>query len=712
MDINSVNFKNFAVTTLAAGIDDTTTSISIADATKLPPAPFIAVIWNATDYPDIVSDPNVEIVYVSAVNSNTLTVIRGYDGTTASAHNSVGKVYEIANILNAGLENDIKAFINSQGVANGLATLDANGNVIQNPANATVTPTASKIPIANQYGLLADGWIGLVANVKNYGAKGDGVTDDTTAINNALSSGAAIVYFPSTSAYYKVSGSLNVKSNTTLLGGKYSFIYNDTTSAVPVISIVGTSTNRLSNITIKGLMIRNGTASTNTYTSGKDGIKIEYADNVTIEDCYITEIQGGYGLRTKYSTNISVRNNTFYRCTYSCFTVFVECENIKVENNIFDTSTGQNTANNYLFATGGENTNEGSYFCKNVWVVNNKFLNNPRWEGIDTHGCENIWIENNYVENVEIGIMIGVSLGYVSNPVLKNCYIRNNIIKQGNGGNNYYGIACKGSSNSSSYVPAENVYIENNHIVGFGSTASNTVGAITIYLVRNITINNNKIELFSGSGILLNYDVDGCIVRGNEIRNPIAADSGGNKFGIKIPGVGIWKVRILDNRIYSDNINYLFTYGIYSSSAFVHCQILGNYINNTTNKYGGYGYLPVNKSAAPTSIFGVQGDMATDTNDKITYACTDPVVRYASSVSSGITVSGTAGSNVLTITAGDYEHLCRGLEIVIAGAGSSGANLTTTILDLTNTTIYVKDNLATTVTNATVSYTDAHWVAI
>jgi hypothetical protein len=158
-DINNVNFKNFAVTTLAAGIDASQTSFDVTDGTKLPTSPFIAVIWNATDYPDIVSDPNVEIIYVTTKTTNTLNpVTRGYDNTTAATHNTSGKTYKIAAILNAGLENDIKAFINSKGAASGLASLDANSLVVQNPANATATPTVSKIPIADSNGSL-NSWI-------------------------------------------------------------------------------------------------------------------------------------------------------------------------------------------------------------------------------------------------------------------------------------------------------------------------------------------------------------------------------------------------------------------------------------------------------------------------------------------------------------------------------------------------------------------------
>lgn len=46
----------------------------------------------------------------------------------------------------------------SPGSAYGIPTLDSSTKVVQNPANATATPTASKIPIADGSGKL-DGWV-------------------------------------------------------------------------------------------------------------------------------------------------------------------------------------------------------------------------------------------------------------------------------------------------------------------------------------------------------------------------------------------------------------------------------------------------------------------------------------------------------------------------------------------------------------------------
>jgi len=53
----------------------------------------------------------------------------------------------------------IDSFIGSKAQASGLASLDGSSKVVQNPANATATPTASKIPIADGAGKLDSGWL-------------------------------------------------------------------------------------------------------------------------------------------------------------------------------------------------------------------------------------------------------------------------------------------------------------------------------------------------------------------------------------------------------------------------------------------------------------------------------------------------------------------------------------------------------------------------
>lgn len=67
------------------------------------------------------------------------------------------------------------------GAASTLATLDANTKVVENPANATATPTASKIPIADANGKLASGWGGSASTLATLNASSKVVEDPANA---------------------------------------------------------------------------------------------------------------------------------------------------------------------------------------------------------------------------------------------------------------------------------------------------------------------------------------------------------------------------------------------------------------------------------------------------------------------------------------------------------------------------------------------------
>ena len=96
----SVKFSNNAKTTLSSGITSSATSIAVADASVFPSISGSEYFY--VTFEDL--SGNVEIVKVTAVNSNNLTVVRAQESTTARAYASGDKA---ENRLTAGSLNDV-----------------------------------------------------------------------------------------------------------------------------------------------------------------------------------------------------------------------------------------------------------------------------------------------------------------------------------------------------------------------------------------------------------------------------------------------------------------------------------------------------------------------------------------------------------------------------------------------------------------------------
>ena len=80
-----VNASNNAVAKLSSNINSSQTSLTVDDASIFPDAPFLVTVNN--------NRHNMEIMEVSNVSSNTLTVKRAQEGTTAQAHEA-GSIVE------------------------------------------------------------------------------------------------------------------------------------------------------------------------------------------------------------------------------------------------------------------------------------------------------------------------------------------------------------------------------------------------------------------------------------------------------------------------------------------------------------------------------------------------------------------------------------------------------------------------------------------
>jgi hypothetical protein len=106
MTLDSV--QNFIKLTVSTGYGETDTTIVLTSGgSSLPSPSFNVTWWNSTDYPDPSDDPNAELVRITAVSGNTLTVVRAQEGTAASTKNTAGKTYTLILGITAKMITDI-----------------------------------------------------------------------------------------------------------------------------------------------------------------------------------------------------------------------------------------------------------------------------------------------------------------------------------------------------------------------------------------------------------------------------------------------------------------------------------------------------------------------------------------------------------------------------------------------------------------------------
>lgn len=103
--------ENFGLVTVSTGYGagDTSVALTTGDGSRLPDSfPYPMTWWNATDYAAPADDPNREIVSVTNRSTDTLTVARAQEGTSASSKNTGGKTYRMSLGITKAMWEDLR----------------------------------------------------------------------------------------------------------------------------------------------------------------------------------------------------------------------------------------------------------------------------------------------------------------------------------------------------------------------------------------------------------------------------------------------------------------------------------------------------------------------------------------------------------------------------------------------------------------------------
>lgn len=154
--------KNFAKATVADNYEASATAIDVitGHGGRLPPVPFNAVWWNATDYPDPADDPGVEIVRVTDVTGDTLTITRAQEGTAAEDHNLAGKTYFLVAGLTARAVNNLRSVI----APNGTNLILGDALLGNNETRIEIDDDNSQIRLIGVSGVVVAGLFAIAGN--------------------------------------------------------------------------------------------------------------------------------------------------------------------------------------------------------------------------------------------------------------------------------------------------------------------------------------------------------------------------------------------------------------------------------------------------------------------------------------------------------------------------------------------------------------------
>lgn len=433
-----------------------------------------------------------------------------------------------------------------------------------------------------------------VANVKAYGATGDGTTDDTAACQCAFSAAPAsggIVYFPP--GEYYLSEPIEVGANMTIMGaGASSVLKSLVASEGCKLSVVG------DNVTIQGLAFDGG------YTSGgQQGdfglINITDASNVRISDCYL-ENSGHLAIRIRGGCeDVAIEANTFGNnfCSISSYDI----SNTRVPQRIL-ISLNSFQAN---WGTGGETgaiklqSDPNRSGVTRGHIVSNNIIRNSGQMGIEIWGhASDCAVLGNTITGTEWGISLDDTVrttvsgntcrlftyaGIESATDTAYNVISNNVLD----GANAAGTRTANAGIITSNNRPEFIKIIGNHIHGIngsaiklqttddsdiiGNTITNSVNGISLLGVNNITVKTNRLYGPFGTFFFLdcynqdmsNIDISENVLYGNANDNGITiydGDGTRNIDGLVMANNNITAATVTNNNIYDNLGNRLTNY--------------------------------------------------------------------------------------------------------------------------------------------------------
>jgi hypothetical protein len=499
---------------------------------------------------------------------------------------------------------------------------------------------------------------GSYINALDYGAVGDGVTDDTAALQAAITaaSGSSLVI---------PDGNYLVSSTITLSGCT---IFGYGAKITSTVSAGVTFSGSVSNIKIYGLEIQG--LGNSSYVSSETLVEINGTGNgalaptfikgIEIKDCHIHSV-GRAAVRVRYLENSNFCNNIIENVGRSG----IESASVKFcrfDGNIVRNMSPGDGSNAYgIFVSRQKKALISDPISEHCTVNNNIIENNTIWEALDTHGGQYITFANNTIKNCKIGIVLVNSEDETGTQIgCAFCSITGNVMKGTNrsGFNGSYGLNIAGSSDETT----RHCTIVGNVIDQFGNQASTTNAAIRLSYLNNVTVSGNTVKRAGANCIIINTDCENVTIVGNSLQDSWSDDfvargifvNSGNNTGY----IGNNTISRVTTSLGSSVMARGIDFGSGSSNAF----ILGPNRNTATTPYANSSNGTIN---VPTVLTGSSTATVSTGAASHTFAVTFP--QAFSTAPSVVASTGRLGTGTNSVAVVSVSNITTtGCDIVVA----------------------------------------------
>lgn len=383
---------------------------------------------------------------------------------------------------------------------------------------------------------------GLFVNVKNFGALGDGITDDSARIQAAVTAlggaGGGTLFFPD--GEYRINDTIVLVSNIHITGSARA-VLRKTIGSSNYCVFVGLASNSLGyggglhNITITGLTFRGDLGNNKSLSA----LSIHRADGIYVNDCHFLETsQNGHVFDLMGCQNIIIENSEFRGIKPVVGRGYVEaiqCDSSTASGVGFSTAlaageTFDGTATRNVTVRGctfGAITVAGVTYAGQSPIGSHSY--------VDGFFYENIVFEGNRVSDVQTSIddsypgvvhFIGAKKVSIRNNYFNGSNIPNTAIRifSGNGATAWADVSnpSAGVSTPVNWSAPEDIKIEHNHFENF--TGVQTIWAYgasghvcSFFTACHNTFRDCRVD--EQNYVIQNTWTNNCLVSGNQLTN-------------------------------------------------------------------------------------------------------------------------------------------------------------------------------------------------